>query len=188
MFDEMISWGELITLVLFVLGAALLFYLILAVSNLLKILKNVNQLIENNKDDIQKTVKRLPEISDNTARITGMVKDNLETIGHVVEDVGKISDTVKKGVETIQKDILLKAKSLLEIFDAIKRLFEKRKEKAKKKKGTVYKYTYKPNQDKPEDVIVETSENEADIPYPDYVKVESGEDAVADLADYELTE
>ncbi len=188
MFDEMISWGELITLVLFVLGSALLFYLILAVVNLLRILKNVNQLIEKNKDDIDKTIAKLPEISDNTAKITGMVKDNLETIGNVVEDVGKISDTVKKGVETIQKDIILKAKSLLEIFDAIKRLFEKRKEKAKKKKGTVYKYTYKPGQEKPEDVVVVSSENEADIPYQDYVKVEPDEEAVDDLADYEVTE
>ena len=40
MFEKMISWGELITIVLFVLGAALLFYLILALANLLKILKN----------------------------------------------------------------------------------------------------------------------------------------------------
>ena len=128
LFDEMISWGELITLIVFVLGSALLFYLILAVSNLLKIFKNVNQLIEKNKEDIEKTIGKLPEISDNAAKITGMVKDNLETIGNVVEDVGKISETVKQGVETIQKDIILKAKSLLEIADAIKRLFEKRKE------------------------------------------------------------
>ncbi len=187
LFDEMISWGELITLIVFVLGSALLFYLILAVSNLLKIFKNVNQLIEKNKDDIEKTIGKLPEISDNAAKITGMVKDNLETIGNVVEDVGKISETVKQGVETIQKDIILKAKSLLEIADAIKRLFEKRKEKSKKKKGTVYKYTYKPGQDKPEDVVVVSTEKE-DLPYQDYVKVEPGEGAVDDLVDYGTTE
>lgn len=187
MFDKMISWGELITVVLFILGSALLFYLILAVSNLLRVLKNVNQLIENNKDDIQKTIKKLPEISENSAKITGMVKDNLETIGNVVGDVGKISETVKKGVETIQQDIIFKAKSLLEIFDAIKGLFDKRKEKAKKKKGTVYKYTYKPGQDKPKDVIVETTEKE-DAPYQDYVKVEPGAEVTDDLADYGTTE
>ena len=57
MFDEMISWGELIVLVLFVLGSALVCYLILAVANLLRILKNVNQLIEKNEDNINQSLK-----------------------------------------------------------------------------------------------------------------------------------
>lgn len=188
MFDEMISWGELITLVLFVLGSALLFYLIMAVSNLLRILKNINQLIEKNKGHIEKTVEKLPEISSNTAQITGMVKDNLETIGKVVQDVGKISETVKKGAETIQNDILLKAKSILDIFTAIKQLFEKKKENNKKKKGTVYKYKYKPGQDKPEEVEIITSEKDADVPHPEYERVMPGEGSAEDISDYTTAE
>lgn len=172
MFDKMISWGELITIVLFVLGSALLFYLILALSNLLKILKNVNQIIEKNKEHIDKTVERLPEISENTAKITGMVKDNVETIGKVIDDVGKISDTVKRGVDTIQNDIILKAKIFVDLFDAVKRLFQKKKD-GKKKKGTVYKYKYKPGQDQPEEVEVITPEENESNPYDDYEKVES---------------
>ena len=39
MFDKIITWGELITYRPFVLGSILLFYLILAVSNLLRFLK-----------------------------------------------------------------------------------------------------------------------------------------------------
>ncbi|NLL66278.1 MAG: DUF948 domain-containing protein [Clostridiaceae bacterium] len=173
MFNEMISWGELIVLVLFVLGSALIFYLILAVVNLLRILKNVNQIIEKNKDNINKTVENLPEITENTAKITGMVKDNLDGLGKVVEDVGKISETVKKGAETIQKDIVLKAKSILDIIDAVKTMYEKRKSKSKKKSGTVYKYKYKPGINKPDEVEVETNEiHEQDIAPDDYVKVE----------------
>lgn len=181
-----ITWGELIILVLFVLGSALLVYLIMAVSNLLRLLKNVNQIVEKNKGHIEKTVEKLPEITDNTAKITGMVKDNLETIGKVVDDVGKISDTVKKGVETVQKDIILKAKSILDIFVAIKHLFEKKKENSKKKKGTVYKYKYRPGQDKPEEVEIVTSENQDDIPHQDYIKVEDNESN--DLNDYKAAE
>ncbi|MGI6084270.1 MAG: hypothetical protein ACOYIF_02345 [Acetivibrionales bacterium] len=176
MFNEMISWGELIILVLFVLGSALIFYLILAVANLLRILKNVNQILEKNKDSINKTVIKLPEITDNTAKITGMVKDNLDGIGKVVDDVGKISETVKKGAETIQKDIVLKAKSIIEIIDAIKKMYEKRKSKSKssKKSGTVYKYKYKPGMDKPEEIEVETvNEGQSENIAPDdYVNVE----------------
>lgn len=172
MFDKMISWGELIVLVLFVLGSALMFYLILAVSNFLKVLKNINQIIEDNKDNINKSVEKLPEITDNTAKITGMVKDNLDGLGKVVSDVGKISETVKKGAETIQKDIILKAKTVLELVDAVKSLFEKKKKKTNKKNATVYKYKYKPGMDKPEEVEIETNKEPPEEPAPrDYVKV-----------------
>lgn len=173
MFDEMISWGELIVLVLFVLGSALIFYLILAVANLLRILKNVNQIIEKNKDNINDSVGKLPDITDNAAKITGMVKDNLDGLGKVVGDVGKISETVKKGAETIQKDIVLKAKSVLDIIDAAKTMYDKRKSKSSKKSGTVYKYKYKPGTEKPDEVEVEesTEVHEENIVPDDYVSV-----------------
>jgi len=177
MFDKMISWGELIVLVLFVLGSALICYLIMALSNLLRILKNVNEIIDKNKDNINKSVGKLPEITDNAAKITGMVKDNLDDLGKIVGDVGKISETVKKGAETIQNDILLKAKSILEIIDAIKKLYEKRKKKSGKKSGTVYKYKYRPGEDKPDEIEVETStdaDKDSIVPNDDdYVIVES---------------
>ncbi len=174
MFDEMISWGELIVLVLFVLGSALICYLILAVANLLRILKNVNQIIEKNKASIEKSVEKLPEITDNAAKITGMVKDNLDGLGKVVGDVGKISETVRNGAQTIQKDILLKAKSIVDIVDAAKKMYDNRKSKSSKKSGTVYKYKYKPGMEKPEEVEVETSTegHEENIAPGDYVSVE----------------
>ncbi len=191
MFDQMISWGELITIVLFVLGSALLFYLILAVANLLRVLKNVNQILETNKDNIQKSVEKLPEITDNTAKITGMVKDNIESIQSVVEDVGKISETVKNGVETIQNDIVLKVKSILDIFDALKKYYDKKKENSKKKKkaaGTVYKYKYKPEQDKPDEVEIISPEDQEQKPHEDYVKVEPEVQKTEDIIDNTATE
>lgn len=182
MFDEMISWGELITVVLFVLGSALLFYLILTLSSLLKVIRNVNQIIEKNRGNIEKSIEKLPLITDNTAKITEMVKNNIESIQSVVKDVGRISETVRDGLETIQKDILLKVKSILDIIDAIRKYFEKRKEISKKKKkgaGTVYRYKYRPDMDKPDEVEIITTESPDENPYEGYVEIkpdnESGE-------------
>ncbi|NLU52535.1 MAG: hypothetical protein GXX10_06695 [Clostridiaceae bacterium] len=172
MLDEMISLRELLILIVSVLGSLLIVYLIMALSNLIKALRNINDIIEENKDDIRMSVVKLPEITDNAAKITGMVKDNLESIQHVIDDVGKISDAVKNGVETIQKDILLKVKTILDIIDAIRKQFVNRKEKSKKK-NTVYKYKYKPGQDKPEEIEIVTSEDEDFKPDADYVKVEA---------------
>lgn len=179
----MISLGDLLTIVLFILGSALLVYLILVVSKLLRVIGNVDDILEKNKENIQKSLEKLPEITDNAAKITGMVKGNLDSIQHVFDDVGKISTTVKDGVETIQKDIILKVKSILDIIDVIRKFIEKRKENSKnknKKKSTVYKYTYRPGQDKPEEVEVVSAMNDDDVPHQDYVQVDPNEEPAAE--------
>ena len=185
MFDKPISWGELITIVLFVLGSALLFYLIIAVSNLVRILKNVNRLLEKNKANIDKTIEKLPKISDNAEKITESLKNNMEAIDNVVKDVGKISASVKKGVETVQNDILVKAKIIVDIIDTIKKFFEKKKDTPPKKKGTVYRYKYKKGQDKPEEVEILTNES-VDDPYNGYVKeteIKESKEGTKDMKD-----
>lgn len=177
-----ITWGELITVVLFLLGAALMFYLILAVSNLVRVLKNVNGIIEKNKDHINKTIEKLPKITENAEKITGSLKNNMEAIDNVVKDVGKISTAVKKGVETVQNDILVKAKILVDIIDAIKKFFEKKKDTPpkKKSKGTVYRYKYKKGEEKPEEVEIVTTETVDNKPYGGYVE-ETGTVAAEDV-------
>ena len=177
MFDEMISWGELITLVGFLLGTGVAIVLILALVQLIRVLKNVNEILTKNKENIAKSVAKLPEITENAAHVTTVLKKNMDGIDKVVEDVGKISGTVKKGVETIQNDIVLKAKSILEIVEMIKSLFQKKKEAPpKKKQGTVYRYKYKLGEDKPDEVEVTTGEKADTAPYPNYKKMDSPEE------------
>lgn len=186
MFDEMISWGELIVLVLFVLGSVLISYLILAVANLLRILRNVNQILEKNKDNIDKSIDQLPEITENAAKITRTVNESLDGLGKIVTDVGKVTETVKKGAETIQKDILLKAKSIVDIIDAIKKFFEKRKSKTGKKSSTVYKYKYRDGQDKPDEIEVIKADDEPDDIITD--EYEKAEPEISVAGDESITE
>ena len=171
MLEIMIPLSELVTIILFLLGATALIFIILVLSKLLNVLKNVNSIVEGNKENIDKTIEKLPGITDNALEITDMLKNNMSDIQGVFESIGKISDTVKKGVDTINNDIILKAKSIVDIIDAVKKMFDKKKETVKKRKGTVYKYKYKPGQEKPEEVEVHTTENE-NKPYEDYIKVE----------------
>lgn len=172
MLDRPISWSELIAIVLFILGAALLFYLILAVANLVGILKNANRLLDKNREHIDQTLEKLPKITDNAEKITASLKNNMESIEHVITDVGKISDTVKKGMDTLQKDILGKAKVFVDIVEAIKKLFDKKKDTPAKKKGaTTFTYKYKKGEEKPEEVQVTASEA-IEKPYIGYDMVE----------------
>lgn len=140
--DEAVTWGALIQIVLFLLGAGVLFYLILAIANLVGILKNINKLLKKNSENIDNTLERLPEITDNVAKITDIIHAEVESIQRIMNNVGKISDSAKDAVELIKKDILVKAKNILDVIDWIKKLFEG---KGKKKKEIVYRYKYKPS-------------------------------------------
>ncbi len=161
MADLPITWGDLIKIVLFLLGAGVLFYLILAVANLVGILKNVNKMLEKNRASIDKSLDKLPEITENVAKVSTIVKDEMENIQKVMGNIGKISDSAKDAAEMIRKDIVLKAKSLLEIFDWLKKLFQ---DKGKRKKEIIYKYKYKPVKEVVEVEVNGTSSNNGESP------------------------
>jgi len=164
--DRIITWGELITIVLFLLGAALLFYLVLAAANLVRMLRNANRMIDQIRPNVEKTVKSLPEISENAAKITTLVKDNMESVTKVMQNVGKISDSAKSAADIIQKDIIVKAKGLLDVADGVRRYFVKkngasgRKATGAKSGSAVYRYSYRKGQDNPEEVVVVKHEDE----------------------------
>ncbi len=152
-----ITWGELITVVLFILGAALLFYLVLAAANLVRMLQNINKLVESTRPNLEKTMANLPEISENATKITGLLKDNMENVTKLMTNVGKISDTAKTAADIIQKDIIVKAKGLLDVADGIRRYFVKKKKDvgpAGKTGSAVYRYTYRKGQGNPDEVLV----------------------------------
>ena len=109
------------------------------------------------------------EVSDNV-RQTYFLGRAHHSIDKVVQDVGKISTSVRKGVETVQKDILAKATIFLDIINAIKGFFEKKKKASpsKKKGTTVYRYKYKKDQEKPEEVEIQTNGEIEEEPYADY--------------------
>ncbi len=164
MSNVVVTWGDLIKIVLFLLGAGVLFYLLLAVANLVGILKSINKMLDSNREHIGKTLEKLPEITENVAKVSDIVKDEMESIQKIMGNIGKISDTAKDTAEMIKKDIVVKAKNLLDIIDWIKKVFQ---DKSGKKKEIVYKYKYKPAAEKVEE------------------EVSSGEAAQAEAADDE---
>ena len=160
-----ITWGELITIVLFLLGAALLFYLVLAIANLVRLLRNANDMVDRVKPNLEKTMANLPAISENAAKITNLLNDNMESLTKVMQNVGKISDTAKTAVDTIQRDVIVKAKGLLDVADGVRRYFV-RKQAAKsqpnvKSGSAVYRYTYRKEHENPDEVIVVKSAEDA---------------------------
>jgi hypothetical protein len=157
-----VTWGELITVGMYLLGTGVLFYMVLAAANLVRILRNINKMLEETKPHITKTVEKLPEITENAAKISGLLGDNMESITKVMGNVGKISESARNTVETLQKDILTKVAGILGISAGVRKFFVKKNktEKTAAKPGsTVYRYTYKKEQQDPSEVFVEKTEH-----------------------------
>lgn len=163
--NQTITWGEAIAVILCLLGAGLLFYLVLAAANLVRLLRNINGMIEKTRPDVEKTMANLPEISDNAAKVTTLLKDNMESVTKIMGNVGKISDTAKSAADIIQKDVVMKVKGLLDVADGVRRYFVKKQGKKGqpnvKSGSAVYRYTYRKGQENPEEVIVVKPETES---------------------------
>jgi predicted Holliday junction resolvase-like endonuclease len=155
--DIVVTWGDLIKIVLVLLGTGVLFYLLLAVANLVGILKNIKKVLDKNSSHISGTLEKLPGIAENVEKATGIVKDEMESIQKVMGNISKISDSAKDAAEIIKKDIIVKAKNILDIIDWIKSLFQ---EKGGKNKEIVYKYKYKPAKETVEEEVLEPEEHE----------------------------
>ena len=111
--DSVVTWGELIKIVLFFLGAGVLFYLLLAVSHLVGILKNINKMLEQSRESITGTIEQLPGITENVAKVSDIVKEEMEGLQKIVGNIGKISDTAKDTAEMLKNDIVVKAKNII---------------------------------------------------------------------------
>ncbi|ANW99860.1 hypothetical protein CSTERTH_12875 [Thermoclostridium stercorarium subsp. thermolacticum DSM 2910] len=149
MLNTTITWGDLFKVALFILATGVLFYLLLAVANLVDILRNVRRILDRNRASIDNTLERLPEITENVAKVSDMLKEEMESVQKVVKNVGKISDSAKDAVEVLKNDVLVKAKGLLEVMDWIRKIFEK----DDRKKEIVYRYKYRPREEEVKETV-----------------------------------
>ncbi len=100
-----ITISDLLQIILYVAGAAVLIYLALVLKNVFKITGKVKNLLEENEIAINDSVKRFPSITNNVdkistdaASISGEVDGLVTTIKPEVErlsgSISKVSDTV----------------------------------------------------------------------------------------------
>lgn len=149
--DGVVTWNDLIKVVLFILGVGVLFYLLLAVSHLVGILKNINKMLDKNRESINNTLEKLPAITENVAKVSDIVRDEMESLQKIVGNIGKISDAARDTAEMLKNDIVVKAKNILDIIDWLKKLFS---DKGGKKKEIIYNYKYKPGPDTVEETVI----------------------------------
>ena len=147
--DVTLTLADLLKLVLFLLGIGVLGYLLLILRNVNKVLGQAEAVLEANMDEIDTTIKQLPEITINVNKITGeaekmiaemspdltsVVKNvngittKVDDMAGIIDNTGhKVGDTVDVLTETIAESALafqFNAKSVTSYIEIIKEIIE----------------------------------------------------------------
>lgn len=97
--DANLTILDLFRLILFLLGIGALTFLILALKNITGILGQINKIINDNSREIDRTIKQLPEISENVNAITHdtkqTVKELTPEINGLLHNINSISGKVE---------------------------------------------------------------------------------------------
>lgn len=80
-----VLWGSLVTLFVF---------LILILRRVLKIVKSVNQVVDNNRDNIDTTLSVVPDLTKHIETITGEVAHDIQSFRTTVDNIAGTTESV----------------------------------------------------------------------------------------------
>ena len=110
---------DLFKLLLFLLGIGGLSYLILVLRNINKIITQVNLIVEDNKKNIDGTLKQLPIISENISSITKSTDIELNDLTPEINDLVSNINDISGKVGSITDSVDSTTHKVSETFDVI---------------------------------------------------------------------
>lgn len=109
-----------IYLLLALLGCVAIVYLILTLNKVLKLVSNINSLLDQNKDNLTKTINDLPTIANNVNDACQNIKDISDVATETTADLIVAKENIESNVETV-KEI---AKIINQVFFKNKNSFQ----------------------------------------------------------------
>ena len=92
---------KIIYFILATLGCIALIYIIITLSNLNKLIKNSNELVVDNKNNIRNSLLKLPEVISNFNEVSEIVKDITEVATDVTADFIVTKENMKSNIEVV---------------------------------------------------------------------------------------
>lgn len=88
-------------------GLAVIFiYLILILSRALRVMKQINLIVEDNRKSIDETLEVVPDLTKNIEAISGEISHDIaafrDSVDNVAETAGSVTDTLKKNKGAIE--------------------------------------------------------------------------------------
>lgn len=105
-------------------ATAAVWYLVLILHNLHKTVKEVRQVIERNRDQVDATLNEVPAITRNVQEITTEVAHGAQAFRPTIDNVAETSDSVTRAVKDNQSitEVIV---SFFHVLNTIKRLLDK---------------------------------------------------------------
>lgn len=114
--------------VLVICAGILTFYIVNTLNKLNKTLEKINSLVDSNKDNIDRSMKSLPEICSNVSSITKSLKGKADLVDQYIS--GKEESAAALDIESLISNI----SSVFELLSSIKEYFSKHKKRRFKRK------------------------------------------------------
>jgi uncharacterized protein YoxC len=108
---------------LMIAGLVLIVYLIITLVNINKTIKNVNLLIDDNRENINKTVSTVPEICGNVNDITSSVKGKVDAFDGLFES--KEEAAASFDIQSVISSVT----TAFDVFSQVKDMFSKKKKR-----------------------------------------------------------
>lgn len=119
-----ITLQEIMWIILFLVAVGVGIFLILAIKNIVGILKKVNTIVDDNEKSINTILTEAPIIMDNVNKITEDLQETIEvvtpSVTHIVSNVDTISTDITNTVEKVTYTVDVVGESVQETADMLK--------------------------------------------------------------------
>lgn len=114
---------ELLIFIVYLLGIGLGVFLIIAIKNIVGILKKLNGILDENQESINSILHETPLIMENVNKITADVEDSIKTlkpsVTNIVKNVDTISDDVTETIDKVTYTIDVVGESIEDTVDSL---------------------------------------------------------------------
>ncbi|MDZ4992132.1 hypothetical protein GNF80_03980 [Clostridium perfringens] len=94
---------NIIYLLLAILGCVAIVYLILTLNKILKLISNINGLLDQNKDNLNKTIQDLPVIANNVNNTCQNIKDISDVATETTAELIVAKENIESNVEIVKE-------------------------------------------------------------------------------------
>lgn len=124
-----ITVGELLVVLMSILGVGVLGYLVVLLMKVNETLKSIQGLVHRNEKHLDETLELIPRVLENVEGITDNVNKSMGHVQSTIENVSEVSDYVHDMVEGINNDVVEPLKEVFKVLLLIKSIFGGSKKK-----------------------------------------------------------
>ena len=123
-----VTWMDFIVVILTLLIIIICVYIIIILVNASRSIKIIKNILHKNEQEIDSTLKNIPQLSENLVNVSGTLGRELKTVENTLDNINETSQMTVDTVKTFKNNILGKTKSVIELIDFIKKLFVDKKD------------------------------------------------------------